>query len=314
MTNKQKAGLGAVRPDDYTKTKFKEMASNVNVSQTEMFERLLWSYVTKEREEEKRQAIDYKSEINLISMDLNNILNHFKSITEKAQETNLGITANAEQTEQNLTTKIDTLNKRIEELETRNRELEKTNDVFEDIKVSLENRNREMEDSMKSKEIELQDIIKNRDIELTDFKSLLKENNVDLKESKKQVESLEKDNDKQHKEITRLSNELNNKEARLHSLESLNSNLQSTVNSMDKLKKSEIESIEAKHSFIVSEIERKLKEIDEHKKIELENLENTIRTELNADKKLAIADSKLELVDFKNRYNELLSQQIKNTK
>jgi len=37
---KQKAGLNAVRPDDYIENKFKEMAKDMNLSQTEMFSRI----------------------------------------------------------------------------------------------------------------------------------------------------------------------------------------------------------------------------------------------------------------------------------
>jgi len=292
-TKKQKAGLGAVRPDNYTEGRFKEMASEMGLSQTEMFEKLFWYYISKEREEEQQQAIEYKSEINLISKELSNILNHFKGITEKAQETVLNITTNAEQTEKNLTTKIDTLSKRIEELKNRNMELEKTNNVFEDVKARLEN-----------EIVELKDTLKNKEIELTSLEDSVEEKNGDLKELRKQIESLEKDNDKQHKEVIRLSTELNNKATRIQSLDSLNNNLQNTLNSMDKLKKSEIESIETKYQSIISDMESKLKTFDEHKKNELENLENRIRTELNAEMKMAIADSKLELADMKSKYAE----------
>lgn len=293
---KQKAGLNAVRPDDFVEMKFKDMASDKKLSQTEMFERMFWSYIKKEREEEKRLVIDYTSEINLISKDFNNIMNHFKGITEKAQETVLNITANADQTQKNLTLEIDTLKKHIEELEKRNSELEETNKIFSEIKDSLEDTISNQNENLKSKELEL-----------TEVKATLKEKELQNKDQDKSNKALEKSNEKLQKENDKLSEELRIKESRIIALETSNSNLQSTLSNVDTLKKAEIESIDARYRSIISNHEHTIKGFNDAKEKELKDLENRVRNELDAEKKMAIADMKLELVDVKSKYAESLA-------
>lgn len=50
IKNKQKAGLNAIRQDDYVERSFKDMASDKKLSQTEMFEHMFWFFIKKERE------------------------------------------------------------------------------------------------------------------------------------------------------------------------------------------------------------------------------------------------------------------------
>lgn len=294
---KQRAGLNAIRPGDYVKSSFKEMATSKNFSQTEMFERMFWSYIKKENDEKRQQAIDYSSEINLISKDLDNILNHFKGITEKAQETVITITSNADQTKNNLTLDIDTLGKRIVELEKRNIELEDSNRVFNEVKASLEDTIQKQTNTLKIK-----------DLELAETKLVLKDRNEKIKNLENIIESNRGLNERIEKENNKLLEDARNNDSRIKSLEISNNNLQSTLSTIDILKKSEIAAIDTKYQAVITNLKEQLKGFDDIKETELRGLENRLRIELDADKKLAIADMRLELAEFKIKYAEVQAE------
>lgn len=283
---KQKPGLNAVRPDDSIERSFKDMAANRGLSQTEMFERIFLSFITQERESKQQQAIDYTSEINLISNNLNNILNHFKGITKKAQETVLTISSNAEQTQKNLNFEVDTMKKKAEDLEKRNIELEEINKVFSDVKNSLE------------------DTISKQNSELAEIKSILREKDIQIKDQDKAIRIMEKSSENLQKENDKLSEELRNNESKLKSLETSNNNLQATLFSIETFKKSEIAAIDTKYKSIISNLEDQIKNFNNTKEKELKTLENRVRIELDAEKKMAIADMKLKLADMKGKYAE----------
>lgn len=286
LKKKQKSGLNAVRPDDYVERMFKDMAKEKNFSQTEMFERIFWSYITDQTNEKMQQAVNLDSEINLISKDLDNIMQHFKAIVEKSQQTVISVKANAEQTEKNLTMEVDTLKKTIDELGKRNFELEQSNNVFNEVKAGLE-----------SKISELAELNAEKDNALEEYSSEIKEKDKQNKELQKQIVTLEKDNEKLQKELPRINN-----------LETLNSSLNSTLNNLEAIKKSEISAIEAKYKVIITDLETKLNSYGEAKTKELKELKNSLSLQHDADKKNAIADMKLEIAELKTKYAEVLSK------
>ena len=136
--NKPKAGLGGVRPDAYTMEKFKSGAKDNNMSQTKFFESIFWSYLSKDKENKKEDALSLEGEISLLSQDLNSMFEHIKTIAEKAQNTIISIKSNAEQNEKNLSLDLDTANKKVAELQKRNEELEISNSTFSEVKANLE--------------------------------------------------------------------------------------------------------------------------------------------------------------------------------
>lgn len=205
---KQKPGLNAVRPDDYIEKKFKEMARDMNLSQTDMFSRIFWSYINDQQSERKELALSLESEIDLISKDLSSILNHFKTIAEKAQNTVISVKTNAEQTEKNLNLDRDTLSKRVEELTKRNEELEKLNDAFNEVKAGLETKIQILTGSLTDTENKLKNV-----------SELNKDKEKEILELVNSNKALQKETDKSHKEIDRLSQELLNYNNRLKIIE-----------------------------------------------------------------------------------------------
>lgn len=294
---KQKAGLNAVRPDDYVENKFKDMAKENGISQTDMFNRIFLSYIRTQNNENKQSALNIESEINLISKDLNNIFSNFKSIADKAQNTIISIKTNAKQTEKNLTLNIDTLNKKNEELEKRNAEIEQSNSAFNEIKNTLGTKIKELEENSNLKNNELQDdAVQLKDREKT------------IRELKKQVDVLEKSNMRLEKEVNRIHENLNTSEIKINNLEQSNASLNAAFNTLGKIKKSEIEAVESEYQSKIIRLEEKIKSFEETKENEIKNIKDSLKIEYEAEKKLAIAEMKLELADVKSRYAEVVTE------
>lgn len=292
---KQKAGLGAIRPDDYVESEFKKMAADKKLSQTEMFEYMFWSFINGEEKKKQEEAISYESELSLISSDLNNVLSHIKSITEKAQNTVMTFKSNSEQTEKNLNLELDTLSKKIEEVRKRNLELERTNQIFNDVKNGLD-----------SKIAELNGLIEKKNIEIKEYEDLIKEQYRKTKELERQNSALEKENTKLQLENKKLLEQVSSNETKIKSLEVVNVNFQSTINNIEVLKKAEISAMEEKYQSIISQLNDKIKSYDDAKTKEIEEVRDGIITKMEAERKLSLAEAKLELAEMKNKYNELL--------
>lgn len=326
---RQKPGLNAVRPNDYVEHKFKDMAKEENLSQTEFFERLFWNYLKVKDEEERQDALNLGSEINLISKDLNSILLHFKSIAERAQDTILSLKANAEQAETNRTLEIDTLNKTVEALAKRNEELEKSNRVFHEVKAGLESKLLGLEELNST----LKKEVKARMEELQEKDKKLQEADRTINALQKEVLNGQNEVKKLIRELSEKQDDMQTKDLRIRTLEQAISGMSDTLNTMDTLKKAEIASIEAKYLLTITELEKKLSEHDENKardilaieekykktieeknaqitavedrnQKEIDALRKTLKSEYEASKKLAIAQMKLDLAEMNSKYAE----------
>lgn len=287
---KQKAGLNAIRPNDYIEQKFKNMANEKDLSQTEFFEQIFWNYLKKDNQEKRNEALNCEGEINLIAKDLDNILTNFKSIADRAQNRIIAINSNTEQTLGNLNLEIDTLQKKCEELEKRNSELEKTNSLFTEVKTDLEK--------------QIQNItieVEKRTSEIVSLKEDNRDKGKNIKELEKQLALDAKEISSLKQENSKLQDESGNKETRIKNLEITCSGLQSSAERIEVLKKAEIEAIEARNKTIISDLQNKIKSIA-----------GTLQSEMEAEKKLALAEIKLELADTKERLAEALLHQEKN--
>lgn len=299
----QKAGLGAIRPDDYTEETFKKMAKDRNISQTEMFEQIFWSYIRENRNENRNEALNCDSEINLIAKDLDNILRIFKGITEKAQDKIISITSNAEQTQKNLETDLDTRTKKIKALEERNTELERANEAFTEIKHGLQ-------ESI----IKLNNEHTKKDEEIKELKETNREMEKSIRDMEKQAEINEKATAALKKENSTMEEEKAAKATRIHNLETTNNSLQATIENMETMKKAEIAAIEAKNQAIIAELQSKLQAVTESKEAAVKEAIRNLKTEMESDKKLAIAEIKLELADTKEKLAETISSKKKQQK
>lgn len=299
---KQKAGLNAVRPDGFIEEKFKTMAKDNRLSQTEMFNRIFLSYLRDVRYEGRKEALNCESEINLISTNLNNILQHIKSIAEKAQDKIISISNNGEQAKNNLSTDLDTANKKIEFLENRNKELEKSNEIFTELK-----------ENMTKNITDLKEVLAKSEGECRTLKEDNKSKDKLIHEMEKQIELKDKLFAEMKKEKERAEEEKALTQAKAHNLESANSSLQETINNMETAKKAEISAIDARWQAINAELREQLNTTRETQGTAIKEAVERTRIEMEAEKKLALADLKIELAASKEKLAETLSS-VKNKK
>ncbi len=294
---KQKAGLNAVRPDDFVENKFKQLAKDAKISQTEMFNHIFWNYIGVKNNGRKQSALNLESEIDLISKDLSSMLEHFKAVSDKAQNTVISLKTNAEQTEKNLTLDIDTHMKKIEELTKRNDELAQSNGAFNEIKMGLAYKVEGLTDDLQRMNNEAKEVA-----------TLIVDKNKTIKDIEKQVDTLERANSRLEKEVTRIQENINFRESKIKNLEQSNASLNDTLQTLDALKKAEIASIKSKYDVYIAELESKIKSSEETKEKEKEQMKYNLMTEYEADKKMVLADMKLEMADFKSKYAEAVNE------
>jgi chromosome segregation ATPase len=299
--NKPKAGLGGVRPDAYTMEKFKSGAKDNNMSQTKFFESIFWSYLSKDKENKKEDALSLEGEISLLSQDLNSMFEHIKTIAEKAQNTIISIKSNAEQNEKNLSLDLDTANKKVAELQKRNEELEISNSTFSEVKANLE-----------AKTLNLSEENKQQAKAIDEYKKdvISKEKRIkELEETLKKTENLyEKESKTIKLQKDQLQDELISKNNEINNLKTSISSLKDTVNNIELMKKSELEATESKYKLKIAELELKLDLYNEDKAKEIESIKRTLLSELTAEKKEEVADMKLQLANMTAKYADIITE------
>lgn len=343
---KQKPGLNGVRPDDYTEDQFKSMAKDRKLTQTQMFNLIFYHYINDEKNEHKNSVLNLEPEIDLISRDLGNLMEHFKVIADKAQNTVLSVKNNAEQTEKNLHIDNDTLEKKLLEITKRNDELEQFTSTFNDVKVGLESKvkelgetlqginnklkdsndlNKKLESSNKTLEEQLNksnkeknrlyedlkdsnDRLKRVESELKENKDINRENVKNIKEGEKQINRLENNNKDLTIEINRMKQEIASKDTTIRGLEASNNNLNTTISTIDKVHKAEMESVVAKYEEKISSQKTKMDNFEEEKENIIKQITSNLTTKYDSDKKSAVADMKLEMSKLYTEYTKTLNE------
>ena len=299
--SKQKPGLSGVRPDNFTRERFKNLARDNNMSQTQFFESIFWSYLSNDKEKKKEDALSLEGEISLLSQDLNSMFEHIKTIAEKAQNTIISIKSNAEQNEKNLSLDLDTANKKVAELQKRNEELEISNSTFSEVKANLE-----------AKTLNLSEENKQQAKAIDEYKKdvISKEKRIkELEETLKKTENLyEKESKTIKLQKDQLQDELISKNNEINNLKTSISSLKDTVNNIELMKKSELEATESKYKLKIAELELKLDLYNEDKAKEIESIKRTLLSELTAEKKEEVADMKLQLANMTAKYADIITE------
>lgn len=300
---RQKAGLNGVRPDEYVEGEFKDMAKKDSLSQTELFQRMFWSYIRDGRQEKKDDAISFEGELGLLSKNLETIMIQFKEIGNKSQNAVISLRGNIEQIEKNRKLENETLNLRIDELTNRNTELENTNKIFNEVREGLE-----------LKILSLEGISVDKEIEYKNLLADINEKDSDIKSHGKTIGALEKENKELVSENLVILERIHQRDSKLNNLESTNVSLQNTVNSMESLRKSEISSIEARYKTEISALTNNIRKYDEEKEKELVRIQNTVNS-MEALRKSEIssieARYKTEILGLTNNINEYESEKDK---
>jgi len=296
---KQKPGLNAIRPDDETRELFKEMAQNKNKSQTQMFKIILEEYVSNKTDEKRANALNLKAETGMIKYYLERVTEEFNKIANYAQDSIIQLEENNEQNEKVHNMKIDTLNKKIEEIELKNSELAISNSTFTEVKTQLEKNIlevSELNNKLQEENKNLKSDVKTKDKKLAELDEAY--NRLD-NVSGTEIKSLQ-DAKKN------LQNDLDTLHAKIKNLELSNNSLEDTIKKITELKQAEIGSIEGRYKLKLEELELQLRHSTENKDKEIQSIKRNIETEMTAARKEETANFKLELAEYKERFSELL--------
>lgn len=299
--SKQKPGLNAIRPDDETRERFKEMAQSRNKSQTQMFKIILEEYASNKTDEKRANALNLKGETGMIKYHLERVNEEFSKIVNYAQDSIIQLEENNAQTEKIQNMNIDTLTKKVEELELKNSELTVSNNTFTEVKAQLEKNILEISE-LNNKLLEENKNLKS-DVKTKDKKL------AELDEAYNRLDSVSGTEIKSLQDAKKnLQNDLDTLHAKIKNLELSNNSLEDTIKKITELKQAEIGSIEGRYKLKLEELELQLKHSTENKDKEIQSIKRNIETEMNAARKEEVANYKLELASIKEKYTETLME------
>lgn len=287
---KQRSGLGGVRPGEFAETRFKELAQEMGISQSRMFETIFYSYLADLRSEKKEKALGCESELELIGQNLDHVANHIRSIVSKAQSTILSHEDSARQTNETNGIRVQTLNSKIEELSIRNEELEGTNLIFTEIKAGLDDKIA----SLSAEAVEHRE--KQRDAD-----AQIKEQDHLIKSLEKQVENAEREVRNLKMENTRLSDEAQSKTSKIAALETSFGSLHSTIEQLTALKNAEVEAVKAAGQREIQEYTDRIRRMEVAHTQELADITARVRMDMESTHRLEVAKLTLEIAKIKEK-------------
>ena len=286
---KQKATLG-IRPDDDVETRFKELAAEQDLTQTQLFERIFLKYLRNSKDELKLQELDCTVELNSIEGAASVLIKSIKDIVLKAQNQLLSKNNEMNSLQESVEKKIElsTLNleNKVKELEEKNKKLEENisaqNTVissFDTIRNDIENKN-----------ATLINVLDEKDKEIEELKKEIKERDKALKTLEKEIENSVKAINNVEKEVSLLKEEntsLANKNLTLNSNIEM---LQSTLTMFNNIKAQEITAIKENESLMsslkINNIENQYKADVDNLNIKIKSLEEIIKTLEDKNKKI----------------------------
>lgn len=255
--NKKDNNPLSVRVDPYYKELFEDVIKQRGIPKKALLETMILSYVESGHEEERESNISFVNEINLIAGNLNEIMNIFKTMTTKSQDTIGSQKSFYDQRIKNMETKIQMLENNSIAIEEKNKLLEAANNGFllekENFKKTISDLN--LKETLREKEITTFNL-KNAE--------LLEQINI-LRKVEKENILLKVENEKARQEFNLLKSKLEDKSFENEKL----------------LKK-------------ISSLDESLIEIKNRKSEEFKELELVIRKEADLDKKMEILKLQLK--------------------
>lgn len=286
--NKKKDNPLSVRVDSDLKEKFDALTEGKGLTKKTMMEHLILSYIKQEEDNEREDVLHFKSEVNLISTSLNDILSIIEKMVSKSQNTVISQKENYEQQIKNLNNQLNTYKEKIEELENKY-------DLFEAAQEGYEAKKVEMDEEIHNLQQKLNEERKYCDEANHKHRVLLEQLN-DLRGIERQNESLNNDRKELNQEKKKLENSIKGKEDEINSLVR---RLQLVSEEKDNTIKILEQRLEAfNHSLI-----EKNKFLEQEK----DEIESNIRKELELEAK----ETQLQ---FQTQYNELQIKNMENMK
>lgn len=241
----------SVRVDPHYKEVFEDLIKKKNVPKKTLLEAMITSYVDNGLEDERESNISFANEINLIAGNFNEIMNTFKTMATKSQDTIASQKSFFEQKIKNIETRLQMFENDNTALKERNNLLELLNNNHKIDKEKLEKSINDLNELDTSCEKEISVYIRKNAELLEQINILQKEEKVNVLQ-KTEIENAKK-------EIKVLRDSLEDKDNQIAKLRKNISDLQESIS------------------------EGKNKKADEFKEFEV-----LIRREADVDKKLEI--------------------------
>ncbi len=300
-SKKQKPGLGAIRPDDWIENRFKDLCEEKNISQTKLFEQIFVHFLRDSREDANEDALPVKADVQLITDNLMNVIELFKGITSKAQNTVIANKKNLELTLNNLKSNLDAETSKNTDLQEKLKVLEDNNKVFLTYKETTDNKITELNEKLKFKFEEL-NTSKLENAEQLKKIDELKELCSKAADQEKIIENLRKD-------VLRGNGLLDDKEELLSKCYEKIKGLEQDYTGLNIRKNKDI-----------SELENRLDKFNELKLKEMQELQDKInfdyekkiellKKELDYNSKIEVLKLREELMNEKHKNFELVEEQ-----
>lgn len=257
VENKKDNNPLSVRVDPYYKDIFEDLIKQKGIPKKVLMETMISSYVESGREDEREANISFVNEINLIAGNFNEIMNIFKTMATKSQDTIGSQKSFYEQKIKNLETNMQMLETEYKRIDEKNRLLEVTG-----INLKLEN------EKLEKAIHDLNEVDTSSEREISAY--LRK--NAELLE---QINSLQK----VEKESVILKGEF---EKGKNEIKVLKSSLEDKISENEKLYKK------------ISNAEESIMEMKNKKAEEFKELELVIRKDAEVDKKMEILKLQLQ--------------------
>jgi len=255
--NKKDNNPLSVRVDPYYKDMFEELIKQKGVPKKTLLEAMISSYIETNREDERESNISFANEINLIAGNFNEIMNVFKAMAAKSQDTIGSQKSFYEQKIKNQDATIQMLENNGASLERIVKELELENNSNKADKEKLEKAILNLNEAGTSNDKDAAVYIRK---------------NADLLEKLSLLQNQERDNVILNAEIEKAKTEA----------KALKSSLEDTTYENKKLLKK------------ISDLEESIIEIKNKKTDELKEFEAIIRKQAEVDKKLEVLKLQLQ--------------------
>ena len=262
--NKKDNNPLSVRVDPYYKEIFEDLIKQKGIPKKVLLETMISTYVDNGHEDEREANISFVNEINLIAGSFNEMMNIFKAITVKSQDTIGSQKSYYEQKIKNTETKIQTLEIEYKVLEEKNRLFEAAENNLKLEKEKLEKAIYNLNGVDSSSERQISSYIRKN-------AELLEQINI-LQKVEKESVILKGDFEKEKNEIKILKSHLDDKISENEKLHKKICDAEESIMEMKKKKAEEFKGIEL--------VIRKEAEID--KKMEILKLQlryNELQTE-----------------------------------
>ena len=261
VENKKDNNPLSVRVDPYYKEMFEDLIKQKGIPKKVLMETMISSYIESGHDDEREANISFVNEINLIAGNFNEIMNIFKTMTTKSQDTIGSQKSFYEQKIKNLETKMQMLEVDYKGIEDKNKLLEVAADNFKLEKEKLEKAIHDLNEVDTSSEKEISKYLRK---------------NAELLEQINGLQKVEKESVLQKGEFEKSKNEI----------KLLKSALDDKISENEKLHKK------------ISNAEESIMEIKIKKAEEFKELELVIRKEAEVDKKMEILKLQLQYNDL----------------